>query len=190
MVKTTTLDILDAEYSKEVDNFNNLDDEFRFKNSEEIFILDPIYWEKYYQEIKNINCTFDWKEFKFDSKPNLDTLIPSNDIGIYMFTVKPHNLFYDFPKFVIYIGISGEKGSNRSLKDRLNDYFNFNSVKKRKKLHRLLKKYFKHTHVVYSTVNISWDKLEKLEKAFHGFYFPIANSRDFPVEIKQIKNAF
>ncbi|WP_298487001.1 hypothetical protein [uncultured Maribacter sp.] len=190
MVTTKTLDILDAEYTTIVKKYKELEDNLRYKNSEETFILDPIYWEKYQNEIDALNCVLDWKEFKFDSKPNLETLIPTNEIGIYMFTVKPNNLIYDFPKYVIYVGISGEKGSNRPLKERLNDYFNFNEIKKRKKLHRLLSKYFKNTHVAYSTVNITWQNLEKLEKAFHGFFLPIGNSRDFPVDIKTIKDAF
>ena len=190
MIKNSTFDLLDASYTTEVVDYLALDDKLRYKNSEETFILDPNYWEKYYQLIASFNCTFNWHEFKFDSRPDLDTLILSNDIGLYMFIIKPLGRICDLPKYVIYVGISGEKGSNRPLKERLNDYLNFNVIKKRKKLHRLLSKYYGEAYVSYTTVNITWQQLEQLENALHGFFVPIANDRDFPVEIKNIKKAF
>lgn len=190
MIKVSTFDLLDSAYTNEVVNYLDLEDKLRYKNSEETFILDPNYWEKYHQIITSFNCAFNWNEFKFDSRPDLNTLILTDDIGLYMFVIKPLGLICDLPKFVIYVGISGENGSNRPLKDRLGDYFNFNTIKKRKKLHRLLSKYYGEAYVTYSTVNISWQNLEELEKAFHGFFIPIGNDRDFPVQIKNIKRAF
>jgi hypothetical protein len=140
MIRDSTYDLLDASYTTHVVDFLSLKDEYRYKNSEETFILDPNYWEKYYRIINATGCVFNWQEFKYDSRPDLDKLIPSNDIGIYLFIIKPQNRINDFPKFVVYVGISGEDGSNRPLKDRLADYLNFNVIKKRHKIHRLIKK--------------------------------------------------
>jgi hypothetical protein len=190
MIKPITFDLLDASYTNKVVDYLSLNDDLRYKNSEETFILDPNYWEKYHKIITQFNCNFNWNEFKFDSRPDLNSLILNNDIGLYMFVIKPLGLIYDLPKFIIYVGISGEKGSNRPLKERLNDYLNYNNIKKRKKLHRLLSKYYAETYVVYTTVNVSWQNLEEIEKALHGFFVPIANDRDFPIQIKKIKNAF
>lgn len=190
MIKTKTFDLLDAEYTREVVDYLSLDDKLRFKNSEETFILDPNYWEKYYRIIDSYNCNFNWQEFKFDSRPDLNSIITSNDIGVYMFIIKPNNLIYGNPSYIIYVGISGEKGSNRPLKDRIGDYLNYNNINKRKKLHRLLSKYYGEAHVAYSLVQIPWQDLEKVEEALHGFFMPIANDRDFPVGIKSIKKSF
>jgi hypothetical protein len=190
MIKTKTFDLLDAEYTREVVDYLSLDDKLRYKNSEESFILDPNYWEKYHRIIDSYKCKFSWNEFKFDSRPDLNTLITSTGIGVYMFIIKPPNLIYALPSYVIYVGISGEKGSNRPLRDRLSDYLNYKNIKKRKKLHRLLSKYYGEAYVAYSLVNIKWQDLEKVEKAMHGFFMPIANERDFPVEIKTIKKSF
>lgn len=190
MIRDSTFDLLDANYTTHVVDYLSLKDELRYKNSEETFILDPNYWEKYYLIINQTGCVFNWEEFKFDSRPNLDTLIPSDDIGIYLFVIKPPNRINDLPKFVVYVGISGEDGSNRPLKERLNDYLNYNVIKKRKKIHRILKKYYAEAYVSYTTVNVTWQVLEQIEEAMHGFFVPIANDRDFPVEIKSIKKSF
>ena len=190
MIKTSTFDLLDAEYTAEVGDYLAAKDKHRYTLSNETFNLDPKYWKDYYQIINDFKCTFSWGEFKFDSRPDLNTLIPSNDIGIYMFIIKPMDLIFDLPKFVIYVGISGEKGSNRPLKDRIGDYLNFNIIKKRGCLDRLLCKYYNQAYVAYSTVNVKWQDVEEIEKAFHGFFMPIGNKRDFPVNIKKIKNSF
>ena len=190
MIKPKTFDLLDAGYTREVTDYRLLEDKLRYKNSEEAFILDPNYWEKYYQLIQSYNCNFNWNEFKFDSRPDLDNLIPSNDIGVYMFLIRPNHSIYAHPSYIIYVGISGEKGSNRPLKERITDYLYYNNIKKRKKLHRLLSKYYKETYVAFSLVKIPWQDLENVEEALHGFFMPIANDRDFPVGIKNIKKSF
>lgn len=190
MIKDSTFDLLDASYTSHVVDYLSLQDEYRYQNSEETFILDPNYWEKYYRIINATGCAFNWQEFKFDSRPDLNAIIPSNDIGIYMFVIKPVNRINDLPKFVIYIGISGESGSNRPLKERLADYLNYNIIKKRGKIHRLIKKYYGETYVSFSTVNVTWQVLEEIEEALHGFFVPIGNTRDFPVDIKLIKKSF
>lgn len=190
MIQTKTFDLLDAEYTREVVDFLSLDDKFRYKNAEETMILDPNYWEKYYRIIQSYDCNFNWNEFKFDSRPDLNALIQTNDIGVYMFIIKPINLIYGEPSYVIYVGISGEKDSNRPLKDRIADYLNYNNIKKRKKLHRLLSKYYGEAYMAYSVVNVSSQQLKEVEKALHGYFMPIANDRDFPVGIKNIKKSF
>ncbi len=190
MIRDSTFDLLDASYTAHVADYLSLKDEYRYQNSEETFILDPNYWEKYYRMIDATGCNFNWQEFKYDSRPNLDTLIPSNDIGVYLFVIKPQNRINDLPKFVIYVGISGEDGSNRPLKERLADYLNYNVIKKRHKIHRLIKKYYAQTFVSYSTVNVTWQVLEEIEEALHGFFVPIGNTRDFPIDIKLIKKSF
>lgn len=187
-MKKSTLDLLDSEYKKKESYYRNLESNYRRQASEEKFIIEPEYWEEYYKKLSVY--TFSWQEFKFSEMKDLDTEITQNDIGLYMFVVKANQLICDMPKFVIYVGISGEKGSNRSLKDRLKDYFNFNKVKKRNKLHRLISKYYSNIYINYCFPTKNYKDLENIEEYLHGFFYPICNDRDFPIGIKKTKGAF
>lgn len=190
MVTKETLDVLDNYFNNEVAKMANLDDLDRWDTTKVEFHLDPIYWDLFYHRIKPF--TFNWQEFKYSDLPDLTQLIPSDDVGIYMFIVKSGFLIYGLPQFLLYVGISGEKGSERPLRERLNDYFNLNNITKRNKLHRLIKRYYHNTYVVFSTIDrsiVSVDQLEQLEKDLHGFFIPPANDRDFPIEVKPLIKA-
>jgi hypothetical protein len=190
MVTKETFDILDNYFKEEVNKHANLDDMDRWDTTMVPFHLDPTYWNLYYERVKHF--TFTWKEFKYSDLPDLTKLIPTDDIGIYMFIVRSSFLIYGLPQFLLYIGIAGEKESERPLRERLNDYFNLNSIKKRNKFHRLIKRYYLNTYVAFSIIDkniVSSFQLEQLEKDLHGFFIPPANERDFPVEIKPIIKA-
>jgi hypothetical protein len=190
-MKQRTLDILDKELSRTNDYYSKLTDEVRFRFLREEFLLDQFYWDKYFPEINKFS--YSWQEFKYTdiSQPDaLDQLIPTDDIGVYLFVVKAENLFLGMPVYVFYVGISGEKGSERPLRERLKDYFRYNQLKKRKQVHRLLSMYYKNVYVKYSIMKISNKLLEQLEVDLHGFYYPICNERDFPVKLKELRNAF
>lgn len=190
MATKKTLDVLDNHYREEEHKQANLDDMVRWDTTKIEFHLDPTYWNLFYERIKNY--TFNWTEFKYSDRPDLAKLIPNDDIGIYMFIVRSSFLIYGLPQFLLYIGIAGEKGSERPLRKRLNDYFNLNTIKKRNRLHRLISRYYLNTYVVFSTIDknvVSFSQLEQLEKDLHGFFIPPANERDFPVEIKPIIKA-
>ena len=188
MIKLQTFDLLDKELTREVDEFLKYKDEVRWDMSGIEFKLDPVYWDRFYPEISK--HTFNWEEFKFSNFPNLDKKIPTDDVGIYLFVVKAPNLIINLPQYVLYVGISGEGGSNRPLKQRLNDYYYLGQIKKRNKLHRLLKRYYNHVYIKYSLMpGISSSDLEQLEEDFHGFFIPPAGDRDFPADIKQLKKS-
>ena len=187
-MRLKTFDLLDKELTREESEFLALKDQYRHNYAEVPFKLDPTYWKKYYSEINRY--TYNWNEHKYSVKPDFNKLIPTTDIGIYMFIIKAPDLVSMLPQFVLYVGISGETGSGRALRDRLKDYYSISSIKKRKKIHRLLCQYYGHTYIKYSLLpNISSNDLEKLEKDFHGFFYPPAGGRDYPVDMKQIKNA-
>lgn len=190
MVKAKTFDLLDSHFNSELTNFYSIPDKDRWDNTRVEFHLDAQYWSEYYKLISSYK--FDWKEFKFSDNPDLNALIPSDDIGIYLFIVKSHNLIYDLPKYVFYVGISGEDDSDRPLKERLNDYFNLGNIKKRSKLERLMNRYYKNLYVVFNVFDksdINSAQLMELEENLHGFFLPPANDRDFPVRIKTIIKA-
>ena len=184
-----TLDLLDAHFTKKLyDDYDSLGTNPRFSSSHETFIIDPNYWEKHYANLQHYK--FSWQEIKYDSQPNITDIIKSDLPGIYMFYIKPNVYIYDLPKFVLYIGISGATESLRPLKDRLSDYFRVKQIKKRDALERLLGKYYHYVHIAYSLMDLDTNALKHLETNLIGFYYPIANKDDFPVEIEKPRKAF
>lgn len=184
-----TLDLLDAHFTAERQEYEAMKANPKFIYSSEEFIINPSYWDKYYDKLKHI--TFNWNEVKYDSKPDVTRLITTDDPGVYMFYIRPNNCIWDLPKFVLYIGISGATASLNPLKNRLSNYFNHNVVRKRDALHRLLGKYYNHTYVVYSLLpGFNSSQILDLEKNLIGYYYPIANVEDFPVEIQGPRKAF
>ncbi|MGN8056028.1 hypothetical protein ACTJKN_07140 [Pedobacter sp. 22163] len=189
MVKLKTFDLLDAHfYQDQKSDYIDLPPNPRFASSREELIIDPRNWENHYPVISSF--TYKWVKFKFDSRPTLEHIIPSTDPGVYIFYIQPATTILDMPKFVLYIGISNANGTGRALRDRLADYYSLSKLKKRSSLMRLLVKYYPQTYIACSTLKASSTEILKLEKSLNGFYFPIANKDDFPVEISQAKKAF
>lgn len=190
-MKPSTLDILDKDLFEE-----NRKVQGSFPETIHTFyaappiVNNPQYWDKYYFEVKDV--IFNWQEFKYQDV--VDKIIELDDkvgraIGVYLMIVRPETLIADCPKFVAYVGIAGERGSGRSLNERLKDYFRLDSVKKRPKVYSLLCKYRNFLYIKFSPLEVSPTELEKIEMNLHGFFMPPFNERDFPVEIKNIKKS-
>jgi hypothetical protein len=185
-----TLDILDKDLSTKANYYGSLPKEVRFRFLREEFLMDSSYWDKYHPLVDK--HTLVWNEFKYSdiNKPDsIDKLILTDDIGVYIFIIRGQNLYLDMPKYVFYVGISGEGGSARPLRTRLKDYFKLETVKKRKKVHRMLSMYHPNVYVKYATTKMAHTDLEELEVNLHGFFYPICNERDFPIELKQERQA-
>lgn len=190
-MKTATLDILDREISEEHKEWLVPDFEKRKRNYSESLICDILNWEKYYNQIKPHNLC--WSEFKYDSIKELsqiDSIIRENYTGFYMFIVKPNFAIYDMPKNVFYVGMSGENDSKRPLKERLKDYFRIKEVKKRNAVMRLLQKYYPNVYIAYSFYDGESNILKQIESSLIGFFYPLCNKDDFPIELKPDKKAF
>jgi hypothetical protein len=190
-MKKTTFDLLDATISKKYDSNLASSVEIRERFFTEEFWLDSPNWEKYGKELESV--PFNWQEFKYTDVGvgnQLKDIILSNDSGVYMFIVKPSIQIFDMPKFVLYVGIAGENNSNRPLKKRLEDYFKIESIKKRDAIIRMLEKYYQTTYVAYSCLSLSTLELKKIETSLIGFFYPLCNKDDFPIELKPVKKAF
>jgi hypothetical protein len=190
-MKTATLDILDKNLSSEHQQWVSLNFDIRKRNYTENLLCDVINWEFYYNQIEAYNLN--WSEFKYDSIEDLsqiDQIIEENHTGFYMFIVKPNNAIYEMPKNVFYVGMSGENNSNRPLKERLKDYFNLDKIKKRNAVIRLLHKYYPNVYIAYSLYNGSTTILKQIESSLIGFFYPLCNKDDFPIELKNDKKAF
>jgi hypothetical protein len=190
-MKTATLDILDKELSQEFHAWQPSDFEKRKRNYTENITMDIPNWKQYYSEIEPYKLQ--WKEFKYDRINDLDEIdqiINSTETGFYMFIVKPNETIYDMPKNVFYVGMSGENNSNRPLKERLKDYFKLDKIKKRNTIIRLLYKYHPNVYIAYSLYNGSTTVLKQIESSLIGFFYPLCNKDDFPIELKEDKKAF
>lgn len=190
-MRQETLDLLDAHLSQETAEHESLRPNARFALYRHSLLIEPLNWAKYHALISTHALT--WKEFKYTdiTQPDsLDSRITDSGIGIYLFIVRAVDMYLDMPSYVFYVGISGEGGSLRPLRDRLKDYFRVGGIKKRHRVHRLLSQYYRNTYVKYATTTtLTHTQLEELEANLHGFFYPIANDRDFPLELKKLRKA-
>lgn len=183
-----TRDILDY-LAPEYDRFNNQPDRDYLLKATRKIVIAPKWWKKYGKKLRKIN--FNWKEIRYT---NLDKYLSSSPsaaskTGIYLFTIKPDIDINGLPGYVFYVGIAGERGSGRFLRQRLREYIQISSVKKRDKVKPMLAYYYRHVYIYYSELDDN-GQLEELEKYLHGFYMPWANDRDFPTHIKRALNAW
>jgi hypothetical protein len=189
-MKQKTLDILDASLRDEQNEILTMD----FKNRFGLFTrknvrIDPKWSEAKFNEIDT--TLLNWElPFKYSDRPNLDTIISEEHIGIYVMYVQPQNTILGMPKYVMNVGIAGEDGSERSLKDRLKDYYQLSSIKKRTNIHRFLSIYYENVYIVYSYFKGDHTELERIEKKLHEFFYPIFNIRDFEPETKNARKAW
>lgn len=189
-MKKETLDILDATLRSKQNSYLSMDFDERYAIfSRKSVRIDPKWSELKYHEI-NTSLLHWQKPFKYSDKPNLDLIISEDTIGLYVMYVQPQNTILDMPKYVMNVGIAGEDGSKRSLKDRLKDYFRLTQIKKRNNIHRFLRMYYENVYIAFSYFKGEYSELEEIEKKLHEFYYPLFNDRDFEPETKAAKKAW
>lgn len=187
-----TLDILDADLQADYDKYVNLDYEDRFKIFSHDIRIDPLHSEKKYLEIEPFLSKLNWKTVKYYEacEQDLITEITDNSIGIYFFSVRPKQTILGLPSYVLYVGIAGEKGSERPLRDRLCDYLRIGSLRKRQNVHKFLQLYYKEAYITYSFYDGDYKDLEKLENLLHEYFQPKFAIRDFDPETKAARKSW
>lgn len=171
MIKQKTFDLLDAHLRTENDFYNNLDfDKRQVFYTHKTYRVDPWWANKKYEELKKES--FNWSTpIKYSDLKDFNKHISSNDIGIYLFLVSPKNLIFNLPQTVLYVGISGDKGKERPLKDRLNDYYQISKLEKRENIHKLIQLYYDDLYVVYTFYKgADYKELLKIETALTEFF--------------------
>ncbi len=188
-VKQKTLDILDASLRTDYKRYHAYPYLDRFKIFSHNIKIDP-HWSD--QKFKDIPTNFKWSQpYRFADYPDFETIILTNDIGIYMMYVCPHNMIDDMPKHAMYVGISGEHGSARPLKERLMDYFSLPKMKLRQNIHTMLQMYLDHVYIKFCLMpNYSFSDVETLEETFHEYYYPKFGKRDFEPQTKTAQSAW
>lgn len=189
-----TFDPFDSALGDEYGHYKsitNIHDRFSIYRRE--FYIDPLNWMK----LKPAKWIFSlkWQEYRYaDIKQPSDWnhVIKRDEPGIYIFYARADQLIYKFPVFAFYIGISNEKNSKRSLRDRLKDYAptSINSIKKRENIHRMFQLYYEHIWVAFALTNVTSKQLSKAERILHGYLYPCCNRRDFPIIMKKQQQAF
>lgn len=190
-MRQRTLDILDAALRQGFTHYSGSPSVDRIQFYRREFLCDPTDWTKLYKLISQ--HTFSWQEFRFrDAVANndLDTRIPSTDPGLYIFYVRPENLFYNFPQLALYIGISNATGSRRALRERLKDYMNLERILKRKNVHQMLQLYYEHVWVTFSLLSLPAAQMLELETHVHDFLGPPFGRSAYSISVKGAQSAW
>ncbi|MBK8099839.1 MAG: hypothetical protein IPK26_22265 [Planctomycetes bacterium] len=187
-MKQSTLDLLDADLRQGHVKHMSMDDDVHWKTYRQSLVISPKYWQDYQAALQS--QTFRWTEVKYTLLHSHLSTMNAKLPGLYLFVVRPGFLIQSLPQFVFYVGISGEHGSLRPLRQRLKDYLSLEQVRKRKNVHKNLQLYYPVVYVVYTLLRLSHAKLESLEEAMHGYFYPWAGRRDFPVPIKNAQKAW
>jgi len=188
-----TFDPFDAPLGDAYDYYQKLSDDLRFSTYRREFSIDPQNWKQH--RPPNWVFALNWKEYRYadiQKREDLESLIPEDKPGIYVFYARPDTLVHRFPQFAFYVGISNERNTQRPLRDRLKEYVPaaLRSIKKRKNVHRMLQMYYGQIWVAFALTSAKSAELRKVEKKLHGFVHPCFARRDFPTRIKQQQQAY
>lgn len=192
-VQKATIDLFDESLGEAYGYHQALPPPVRFKLYRQEFSIDPQNWIDY--RPPEWVFALNWREYRYADVRQLDDLkllIPEDDPGIYIFYTRPDRLLHCVPQFPFYVGISNERGSNRPLRERLNDYVPtaLSAIRKRKNIHRMLQMYYSQIWVVFALTSKPSSELKKIEEQIHGFVHPCFARRDFPTRIKNQQKAW
>jgi hypothetical protein len=189
-MKQRTLDILDSSLRDGQKEFTDLPDHYRFATStRKNPRIDPKLSEEAFLDYDSTK--FKWSTpVKFADKPDFNSIIIDNKIGIYLMYVQPLNTILEMPRYLMYVGISGEKGSARPLKERLQDYLNIGQLKKRTSVHQFIQMYYENVYIVYSLYDGDYKELEEVEQTLHEFFYPLYADREFKPRTKQNRKSW
>lgn len=190
-MRQATLDLLDAELRKGHTHYTGSSAKDRILFYRRELRCDPTCWTALYAEISRY--TLIWQEFRYRdalARNDIDTQIPSNDPGLYIFYVRPEDLLYQFPRLPLYVGISNATGTNRPLRERLKEYMNLGTVKKRNNVHQMLQLYYDHVWVAYSHLSIPSSDMLQLETNIHDFLCPPFGRSAYSLSVKASQRAW
>lgn len=190
-LKQATLDILDSELRSSHDNYMNMALDDHIKIYERQITVAPRLWKDNLARVSKVK--YRWQEVKYTDLPKEieNSQKPLDNIGIYYFSVRPDFLINQQPSYVFYVGIAGEGNSQRTLRQRLQDYLYVNKLEKRKNVHKTLQLYYEFIIVNYSIMPaLTSQQLEELEVHLHDYLYPWVNSRDFSPSVKDAQKAW
>jgi hypothetical protein len=152
------------------------------KNFQQSVVLAPVQWRKFIP-----SPALDWQNVKFGTG-TIDK-VPEQR-GIYAFVVQ----FQDHAAaalrlpghgYVMYAGITGERGVNRTLRDRFCDYLREINRGKRVQIWSMLNKWKDDFYFHYALVDQTTD-LARLELALNDAIIPPYVTNDFSAAIRPL----
>lgn len=190
-MKTETLDILDADLQAHYNKYATMSYDDREKLFTHNILVDPARSEEYWRENRSQLEALSWTTVRYceaAKNGHIDDL-DKHRIGIYVFIARPEHQIMSLPHFVLYVGIAGEN-SNRSLRDRLRDYFRIRQIQKRENIHKFLQLYYHETYIMYTYFDGPSEDLKALEVALHEFFQPKIPIREYSPETKSARRAW
>jgi hypothetical protein len=110
--------------------------------------------------------------------------------GIYAFTVQFANSLLPCHGYILYVGITGDKKSTQTLRDRFASYFTTKEKERgRTRVGYLLNKWDGHLTFQYAEVPDHRFNLHKLEKQLCDSIIPYATRNDLSAKIRKAKEA-
>ncbi len=140
-------------------------------------------------ELKPSENPISWNSIKY-GKDEIDR-VPNDKRGIYAFVISDQRNFLPPNGYIVYIGIAG-KDSNRSLRDRYNDYFNESKIDNRPMIERMIGRWKELLRFHFSPVddNFSSADLQALERRLITAFLPPCCKNDMESGTSRKKSAF
>jgi hypothetical protein len=155
-------------------------------NFQQHFILSPAKWRSFAPSPQLV-----WKKLKFD--PSLIGLVPEA-LGIYAFVLQFQN--HDAPPnhlpshgYVLYVGITGHRAPQRTLRDRYRDYLREKTRAKRRQLWVMLNRWPDDLYFHFAEVGGATN-LGQLETQLNDAILPPYVTNDFSPEVRALVRAF
>ncbi|EMX6257134.1 hypothetical protein AAHH43_001358 [Pseudomonas aeruginosa] len=145
------------------------------------FLLSPMTWRT-----SRVKFPINWERIPFTEANRAK--VPKK-AGIYAFIVQHINDHFPGHGFIMYIGITGTKGKNRTLYVRYGDYLREQKTFKRPKVHYMLTKYPDDLHFAFSEIDTTTTDLAQLELDLNDAIIPPVAVKDFTAEIRAIVKA-
>lgn len=146
------------------------------------FLLNPGRWRTY-----ALAHPLAWQSVRFEDQSRAS--VPK-ERGIYAFVVKHDNGYFPPHGFIMYIGITGIRGSQRTLRERYGDYIRERQRNKRPAVYFFLNAYKDDLFFYYASMTSTAANLEELEKALNDAIVPPFNKKDFSARMLRIIRAF
>ncbi len=130
-----------------------------------------------------------WNSIKFNKDQS--DFVPNDKRGIYAFIISDKRDFLPPNGYIMYIGIAG-KNSERSLRDRYNDYFKQSEIKARPRLRRMIAQWNELLWFHFAPVedDFSSTDLQALERRLITAFLPPCCKDDVESDTRRSLDAF
>ena len=145
------------------------------------FYLSPSRWRT-----SEVGFNLTWSHVKFTERNR--GVVPTTP-GVYAFIVQHDNGHFPPHGFIMYIGITGSRNTERTLQKRYYDYLQEQKRGKRPRVHYMLDKYCDDIYFYYVSIDDEGVDLEKLELDLNDAILPPVVVKDFSGEIRALVGA-